>query len=90
MEEEWNQKRRTAWGGSLQEAQLSGACDRLPAPADAQLAIDLAVVPLDGVDREVEFLADLAVREAGGEEAQDLQLAIVEGLDEGRRRFRRG
>jgi hypothetical protein len=43
-------------------------------------------VPLDGVDREVEFLGDLAVGEAGGDEAQDLHLAVVEGLGKSRRR----
>ena len=82
MEKEWNQRGRAAWRWGLEEAQLLGARDRSATPADAQLAIDLAIVPLDGVDREVEFLGDLAVREAGGDEAQDLHLAVVEGLDQ--------
>jgi hypothetical protein len=65
----------------LQEAQLLGARDRLAAPADAQFAIELAIVPLDGVDREIQLFRDPPVGEAGGDEAQDLELAVVEGLD---------
>jgi hypothetical protein len=61
IEKEWDQRETKAWRGYLEETQLLGARDRLAAPADAQLVIDLAIVPLDGVDREVELLGDLAV-----------------------------
>ena len=51
----------TLQGQRLQKAQLLCARDRLAASTDGQLIIDLAIVPLDGVDREVQFLRDLAV-----------------------------
>ena len=54
-----------------------GACHRLAASANAQLGVDLTIVPLYRVDGEVELFGDLAIREASGDEAQDLHLAVV-------------
>ena len=48
---------------------------RLGATAGIDLAVEVADVALDGVDRDAEARRDLAVGLAGGEQAQDLDLA---------------
>src|SRR6478735_2811796 len=48
---------------------------RVRANAGIDLAIDVADVALDGVDRDAQACGDLAVRLAIGQEAQDLGLA---------------
>ena len=45
---------------------------RLGAPFDPQLAEYLAIVPLDRVERQVELLANLAVRKPLGDQTQHL------------------
>ena len=47
----------------------SGFVDRLGAALDAELAIDISIVPLNGAQGEEEPLADLAVRESLGNES---------------------
>jgi hypothetical protein len=56
----------------LQEAQLLGPGDGLDAATDPQLAINVAGMLFDRRHRDHQFLCDLAVGEAPGDEVQHL------------------
>ena len=69
----------------LEQSQLPRAGD-CPRPAvHVQLAIDVPRVVADGVHADHELVGDLGVLTSGGHQAEDLELAVAEGLDEGRR-----
>ena len=53
---------------------------------DAKLAIDVAGMGLDCVQREEEPGGDLGIGQPFGDELQDLELALAQWLDEGGRR----
>ncbi len=69
----------------------------LTAVVHAQFAIDVLEVSLDGVDRHTQDLRDLLVALAADEQAQDVEFALAQRLDEwlggdvrgGRRRVER-
>src|SRR4051812_2886572 len=54
----------------LQQPEGVGARDGLLARLRVQLGVDVAAVRLDGVDREEQLRAYLALVEAGGQQAQ--------------------
>src|SRR5262245_66649598 len=66
-----------------EEAQLAGSPDRLLPPLDVELAVDRLQVGLDRVQRHVQLVADLPVRQAARQVAQDRQLPFAQRLDEG-------
>src|SRR5262245_30370963 len=65
-------------GGSSEQAELAPARDRVLAAGDAELAEHRARVRLDGVERDVELGADLALREVGGQQPQHGDLALAQ------------
>src|SRR3954447_14719331 len=62
--------------GPSQQPQLPGAADSLVAGLGPQLGVDVARVGLDGVDRQEQLLADLALGERAGQQVQDGELAV--------------
>src|SRR4051812_13775179 len=78
--------------GRSQQPQLPGAADGLLAGLSAQLGVDVARVGLDGVDRQEQLLADLALRERARQQAQDGELAVGQRVARrgGDRRWRLG
>src|SRR6185436_14174834 len=73
---------------SSQQRKLSGSLDSVAPPADAELAIHVPEVRLDGVDREVQLTGYLDVRHHRRQVAQDRLLALAQGLQELRMRER--
>src|SRR3954464_7987814 len=67
----------------LDEPELARAADRLLARGGAELGVDVAHVGLDGVDRDEQLLADLAVRVRAREQPQHGELALGELLRAG-------
>src|SRR3954452_23138223 len=65
----------------VEEPALVGEDDGLHAVAEVQLLQDVGDVRLDRRLADVELLADLRVREPGGDEPQDLALARGELVD---------
>jgi hypothetical protein len=63
-----------------EETVAVGLPDGVPAAADGELAEEVVDVVLDRRQADRQPFADLLVREAGGEEAQDLQLATGQRL----------
>lgn len=57
--------------------------DGLGATANIEFAVDVAGVDFDGVGGEKEFVGDLAVGEAVGDEGEDFEFAVGERVDEG-------
>ena len=70
--------------GRLEQLQVAGACDRLGAAGDPQLAENAVGVGLDGADGDHQRLRDLGVRLAVCDQAQHLALPLAEGFREGR------
>ena len=64
------------------DAQLSGACYGLRAVVRLQLAQNVIDVCFHRADSDNQFLGNGAVAETGGDEAQDLQLALGEWFDQ--------
>src|SRR5262245_49980848 len=58
----------------LQQPELAGPRDGLGARGDAKLAEDHARVGPDRVEGDVELGRDLALRQAAGQQAQDVEL----------------
>ena len=58
--------------GGLEQAEFAGAGDRGVAVLDAELAVQGALVGFDGVERDVEPLADLTARQPGHQQPKDL------------------
>ena len=71
-----------AGSGLWEQAELAGLGDRLGPGADPELAVDGLDLAADGVDRDLQFPADLPVRQLGGEQPQDRQLPFGERLDD--------
>ena len=67
----------------LQETQLLGAYYGLGSAVHAQLAIDVARVLFDGVERDDQGLGDFAVGASLAEQMQDFLLTRGKRLDEG-------
>jgi hypothetical protein len=63
--------------------QTEGPCpdDSLLAVGDAQLGVDLAIVPFDGVQAEDELVRQLAVGFALRQEGQNVLFALGQRLD---------
>src|SRR5215211_2518290 len=59
-----------AWELQLDEPQIARAAHGILAPAHAELGEDPPRVALDGVQRHVQRVADLALAELGGEQAK--------------------
>jgi len=72
--------------------EVSGGGDGLGPAADLELTVDVVDVALDGALRDDQPIRDLLVGEARGNQAQHLQLALTERLDQrlGRRRAATG
>ncbi len=64
--------------GSTQNAQLPGAFGGLGAAADADLVVDLLQVPLHRSFGHAQLVADFAVKHAGGNHLENVQLAAVQ------------
>src|SRR6266508_1866919 len=62
------------------QSQLAGPRDRVGARGDVELAKDALHVGLDGVERDVERLADLPLREVGREQAEHGKFPLAEIL----------
>ena len=60
------------------EIVLEGVTDQLGGAREAELLLHPGFVRADGLDREVELLGDLGRRAPGGEQAEDLELAVRE------------
>ena len=75
-------------GASAQEAELVRAGDSVAAGGHAELREDVLRVGPQGVDRDVQLAGDVRAGEVAGEEAEHLELAVAERLDE--RLLRRG
>lgn len=60
----------------------AGAGDGLGPSVDAELAVDVLEVLLDGAGGDEQPAAGLGVRETLCDEAEDLELAIGEGLEQ--------
>ena len=56
------------------------AIDRLGALGHTELAVDVARVRLDRVEREVQLACDLALRELAAKQPQDRQLGFAESV----------
>lgn len=70
-------------GGSRvrQQPERLGAGDGFLAVGDAQLGVDLAIVPFDGVQAEDELVRQLAVGFALRQEGQNVLFALGQRLD---------
>ena len=75
-------------GGVRADRGRAPEVDRVVARVDAELAVDAPRVGLDGVERDVQRVADLALRELARQQPQDAELAFGE-LDGARRAGRR-
>lgn len=64
----------------LEEAKFAGTGDRFSASADLEFVIEVAVVSFDGAKGEVELFADLTVRETIGDEVENFEFPISEGV----------
>ena len=62
------------------EGEVVGFGDGLAPVADAEFAIDVLEVGLDGVDGDTQAVGDLLIGAMLGEESQDIHLAVAEGL----------
>jgi hypothetical protein len=62
------------------EDEFFGFGNGLASVADAEFAIDVLEVGLDGVDGNTQAVGDLLIGAMLGEEAQDVQLAVAEGI----------
>ena len=60
-----------------------GALHGVVAAVHAQLVIDVADVRADRVLGDVKLARDLGAREVGGQQAQNLHLALGKGIDQG-------
>ncbi len=58
--------------GEVEHAQLHRPLDGQAAPADAELAVDVRLVPLDRVDRHVQTAGDLPGRRRPGQHAEHI------------------
>src|SRR5436190_5371805 len=65
----------------LEESSLVGEDDGLDAVAELELLEDVRDVRLDGGVADVELLGDLAVRQAGGDQAKDFSFALAEVVE---------
>src|SRR5215469_6782149 len=77
----------------LQQTQLAGAGDRFGAPLDSELAKDFLIVSFHRVQGQEQSLANVLIRKALRNEAEDFQFPSAQRLDQllGRRwRKRRG
>ena len=74
---------REIWG-PYQESQLAGAGEGLHATVHLELSVQLLQVPLDGAGRHDQFMGNLHIRLASGQQAQHSQFALFEGLDQRR------
>ena len=63
-------------GDALEQSELARPAHGLVARVDVELAVDAPRVGLDGVERHVQRVADLALRELAGEQAQHAQLPV--------------
>src|SRR5258706_15227988 len=70
--------------GSDDDPEPSCGGNRLGSAADGQLRVDVAQVNLDRVLRYEQTFADALVAATQIEHAQDLELAVGQGLDENR------
>ena len=70
----------TYWtgGASIRRALVFGVYGRLGAVGHADLVEDVADVPVDRVDADHEFVGDLLVALASGDETQDFDFAVRE------------
>ena len=66
----------------VEQAQLARLGDRRAPVGDAELAVDVRRVRLQGVDRHEDLLRQFGTRGVAGQVAEDLQLAIGERLGE--------
>ena len=66
---------------------LDGKFDQLRLPFDAELALDVQAVRLDGAHAEVELRGDLGVGVAERDQAQDVELTFGEVVGRTRRRL---
>ena len=66
----------------LEQAERFGARDRVRSRGYVQLAVQLAGVGLDGVQRDVELLADLTSGETAREASQHRELGRAGFLDD--------
>ena len=62
----------------VEHAQIHGSLDGETAPADAELAIDVRLVPLDGVDRHEQPPGDLPGRRSPAQQPEQLDLTAGE------------
>ena len=61
-------------------SELASPLDSLLARRHAELAIDAAGVRLDGIERDVQLGADLALRQLAAEQSENRQLRVAERL----------
>jgi hypothetical protein len=61
---------------SRQQAQRSGVGDGLRPTANPELAVDLAIVRLDGVEAQEQLIGGLLIRQPVGQPGQDLFFAF--------------
>src|SRR3954451_23820303 len=64
----------------LVEPVLDRVADQLVAAGEAELALDVLAVGLDGLDTQAEALGDRAGAEALADQVEDLQLAVAQPL----------
>ena len=66
----------------LQQVQLTRAEERLGAALHVELAVDVVDVLLDRTDCDDEPIGDRLIGKTLGDQAQNVQLALAERLDE--------
>ena len=68
--------------GDSDQVELTGSCDGVGSLRDAQLAIDVFGVRLDGVERDVEVVSHLALAHVTAHQSQNGKLTIAELVQE--------
>jgi len=73
---------------ALDQSRSQGTRDGVAAAGDAELAVDALEMGVDGVGGDEELIGDLLALQPVGEQLDDVELAVGQGLDEWR--FDRG
>jgi hypothetical protein len=67
----------------LEQLQLARTRKRLGATFDRELAVEVVDVAFDRADRNDQCIGDRLVRMPLGDQAQDFELAVGQGLNQG-------
>jgi hypothetical protein len=65
---------------AVSPSELASPLDRLLARRNAELAVDAPGVRLDGVERDIQLGADLALRELAAEQSENIELGVGQHL----------